>query len=118
MADTPISQIVAFAAMGVAFLSIFGVFAVAATVSRNYRNYQRDTHNSLVKQCKRDQFRDKVVIQALRDAQGRARASIPPDLMKTHDGALVNERLYQIGLIQYTIDQLQTQYGKCLKDLP
>jgi hypothetical protein len=67
-----------------------------------------DVNAFLLAQCKRDDFNSKIIIGALQDAKRRAQLSIKNPY----------QRFYEVGKIQYSIDQVKSQLGDCAKTLP
>lgn len=67
-----------------------------------------DVNQFLIKQCERDEFRNQVIIGALQDAKRRAQRSIANEF----------ERAYEVGKIQFSIDELNAQNGECRKSIP
>ena len=110
--DNSISQLLALAAIAIALVGSFGTLAYSITSARDIR-HERDARRMQVDrflklQCDRDQYRDGIVIQALKDAQARAEASIPDTTMKR----------VQIQHLQIEINKLQGLHGKCVSQLP
>lgn len=67
-----------------------------------------DVNEFLKLQCQRDDFRDQVIIGALQDAKRRAQRSLKDPF----------ERAFEVGKIQYSIDEIKAKRGECLRTLP
>lgn len=111
-ADRSITQLIAIAALAIALLGNLAVFAYAkisdheARMERQARITQVDTFLRL--QCQRDATRDGVIIQALEQAQARARASISDPRMQK----------VQIQALQQEINKIASFQRTCIRELP
>lgn len=80
----------------------------AAHVEEDLTTRSVDLNSFLRQQCSRDDFRDQVIIGALQDAKRRAQRSVKDPF----------ERQFEVGRIQFSIDQIQATRGDCLRTLP
>lgn len=102
------AQTIAGAALLVALIGTVGSIALSISIKQEKKARTKQVDTFLQRQCSRDEFRDGIIVQALRDAQGRAAASIGDPLVK-HAAILK---------LQIQINKLETLHNKCISQLP
>jgi hypothetical protein len=77
-------------------------------ISEDVTNRAVDINRFLKLQCERDDRRDQIIIGALEDAKRRAQRSVVNEF----------ERAFEVGKIQFSIEQIRQQKGECQRTLP